>query len=78
MSKKLKSTDKQVNKLEEPTAAYRNTSPLPEGNPNVPFHGTQQEWWEHIHHIEDGEFIPNAVTSQPKTGYIEILSWILI
>ena len=25
-------------------------------NPNVPFHGTQEEWWEHFHRIEEGEF----------------------
>jgi hypothetical protein len=25
-------------------------------NPNVPFHGTQEEWWEHFHCIEEGEF----------------------
>ena len=26
-------------------------------NPNVPFSGTQDEWWEHIHQIENGEFM---------------------
>jgi len=26
-------------------------------NPNVPFHGTQEEWWEHFHRIEEGEFM---------------------
>jgi len=25
-------------------------------NPNVPFHGTQEEWWEHFHRIEEGQF----------------------
>ena len=25
-------------------------------NPNVPFHGTQEEWWEHFHRIEEGPF----------------------
>jgi hypothetical protein len=25
-------------------------------NPNVPFIGTQEEWWEHFHQIEQGEF----------------------
>ena len=28
-----------------------------EWNPNVPFHGTQEEWWEHFHQIEEGEFM---------------------
>jgi len=27
-----------------------------EWNPNVPFHGTQEEWWEHIRRIEEGHF----------------------
>ena len=26
-------------------------------NPNVPFHGTQEEWWEHFHRIEEGNFM---------------------
>ena len=26
-------------------------------NPNVPFIGTQEEWWEHFHQIEQGKFI---------------------
>ena len=26
-------------------------------NPNVPFIGTQEEWWEHFHRIEKGEFM---------------------
>ena len=26
-------------------------------NPNVPFHGTQEEWWEHIRRIEAGNFM---------------------
>ena len=26
-------------------------------NPNVPFIGTQEEWWEHFHQIEKGEFM---------------------
>ena len=25
-------------------------------NPNVPFIGTQEEWWEHFRSIEEGEF----------------------
>ena len=27
-------------------------------DPNVPFHGTQEEWWEHFHRIEEGNFTP--------------------
>jgi hypothetical protein len=54
--------------LHEPAVAYQ-TMPsqaqqnreLPSAdkwNPNVPFHGTQEEWWEHFHRIEEGEFYP--------------------
>ena len=25
-------------------------------NPNIPFQATQEEWWEHIHSIEEGNF----------------------
>ena len=26
-------------------------------NPNIPFQGTQKEWWNHFHRIEEGEFM---------------------
>jgi hypothetical protein len=46
--------------LNEPAVAYRRTvvetSPSGDWNPNVPFHGTQDEWWEHFHRIEEGKF----------------------
>lgn len=46
----------------EPAVAYRSATveavPYGEWNPNVPFHGTQEEWWEHFHRIEEGEFTP--------------------
>jgi hypothetical protein len=50
----------------EPTVAYgrdaarrvfTTISSSDEWNPNVPFHGTQEEWWEHFHRIEEGEFM---------------------
>jgi len=45
----------------EPAVAYRTTTPKiqssAEWNPNVPFHGTQEEWWEHFRRIEEGEFM---------------------
>ena len=28
----------------------------PAWNPNSPFQGTQEEWWEHFHAIEEGNF----------------------
>ena len=33
-------------------------SPADKWNPNLPFHVTQEELWEHIHEIERGPFIP--------------------
>ena len=45
----------------EPAVAYRRTiaetSTSDKWNPNVPFHGTQEEWWEHFHRIEEGAFM---------------------
>jgi len=45
----------------EPAVAYRSSSvenlPLDNWNPNIPFHGTQEEWWDHFHRIEEGEFM---------------------
>jgi len=47
--------------LNEPVATYQRkvvkTSPSIKWNPNVPFHGTQEEWWEHFHRIEEGGFM---------------------
>ena len=44
----------------EPVAAYKirdEISSPDRWNPNVPFHGTQEEWWEHFHNIEKGNFM---------------------
>ena len=44
----------------EPVVAYKirdEISPSDRWNPNVPFHGTQEEWWEHFHRIEEGNFM---------------------
>ena len=45
----------------EPAVAYRTAAieaPFSGSwNPNVPFHGTQEEWWEHVHRIEEGGFV---------------------
>ena len=44
--------------VREPAVAYSiNTPTSIEWNPNVPFHGTQEEWWEHFHRIEEGNFM---------------------
>jgi hypothetical protein len=51
------------NTVNEPVVAYqrrpssvRNSS-SDKWNPNVPFHCTQEEFLEHIHRIEQGEFM---------------------
>jgi len=45
----------------DPAVAYSavayETLPSSSLNPNVPFHGTQEEWLEHFHRIEDGNFV---------------------
>jgi len=47
--------------VSEPAVAYRTTAPKVSSsdrwNPNVPFVGTQEEWWDHFHRIEEGEFM---------------------
>jgi hypothetical protein len=46
--------------VNEPAVAYRSasidTSSSNAWDPNVPFCGTQEEWWDHFHRIEEGEF----------------------
>ena len=43
----------------EPAVAYRTkTSVADKWNPNMPFHCTQEEFMEHIHRIEAGNFTP--------------------
>jgi len=54
--------------VNEPAVAYRRnvagTSFSDNWNPNVPFHGTQEEWWEHFNRIEEGPFCPVSETHQ--------------
>ena len=43
--------------INEPAVAYSTKSSVSsKWNPNVPFHGTQEEWWEHFRRIEEGNF----------------------
>jgi hypothetical protein len=48
-------------KVCEPAVAYNTNvyekSVSDRWNPNVPFVGTQEEWWEHFHKIEQGKFM---------------------
>ncbi|MDR3269177.1 MAG: hypothetical protein LBT83_08950 [Tannerella sp.] len=60
--------------VSEPAVAYESasaeTSSSDRWNPNVPFHGTQEEWWDHFHQIEQGSFYPVSEVHQ------RILQWI--
>jgi hypothetical protein len=33
-------------------------------SPNIPFHGTQADWWEHFHQIEKENFTPLTTANQ--------------
>ena len=46
--------------VNEPAIAYSTTASVvaDKWNPNVPFHCTQEEFLEHIHSIEQGNFTP--------------------
>ena len=59
--KNLKTSEKPLMTAKEPATVYQTkvsaTSFSSDWNPNVPFHGTQEEWWEHFHRIEEGEFM---------------------
>ena len=51
-------TDDEPMTVCEPAVAYNvKTSNSDRWNPNVPIHCTQEEFWEHIHHIETGNFM---------------------
>jgi hypothetical protein len=41
----------------ERTGIKRTSSNTNNQNPNIPLIGTQEEWWEHFHKIEQGEFV---------------------
>jgi hypothetical protein len=59
MSKKpYKMSEENPLSANEPAIAYSVTPAVAAAwNPNVPFHGTQEEWWEHFHRIEEGNFM---------------------
>ena len=60
-TKSYKNPENKPVTISEPAVAYEtatsDSSSADEWNPNIPFHGTQEEWWEHFHRIEEGNFI---------------------
>ena len=61
--------------VEEPAIAYQTkiaeTPTFDKWNPNVPFHGTQEEWWEHFHLIEKGNFFSVSETHQRISQWLD-------
>jgi hypothetical protein len=54
------SKDKPIAAEESAIAYQTKTSGAPffnTWNSNTPFHGTEAEWWEHFHRIEEGKFM---------------------
>jgi hypothetical protein len=51
----LQESYKNQGNVGESAVAFKKTSSN-KWNPNVPFTCTQEEFWEHIHQIERGEF----------------------
>ena len=64
VSKPYKTPKSKLLTVNEPATAYQRRPATAEitsskqWNPNVPFHATQEEWWEHFHQIEEGNFTP--------------------
>jgi len=61
--------------VQEPAAAYgmatAEVASFNKWNPNTPFHGTQEEWWEHFHRIEEGHFYPASETHQRISQWLD-------
>ena len=74
-TKLYKNSEKTPKSVGEPAVAYRitsmETSSLEGWNPNVPFHGTQEEWWEHFHRIEEGPFYPVSNVHKRVSQWLE-------
>jgi len=53
-NKPYKTKENTPTTVNEPAVAYQSANAKTSlsdnsWNPNVPFHGTQEEWWEHFH-----------------------------
>jgi hypothetical protein len=61
-NKPYKTKDNVLATADESVVAYESASDKTSSsgnswNPNVPFQGTQEEWWEHFHRIEESPFM---------------------
>jgi hypothetical protein len=78
MPKQYKQSDHKPTTVEEPAVAYhrmestdQKVSSTVDWNPNRPVHATQEEWWEHIHQIEEGEFYPISEVHQHISQWLD-------
>jgi hypothetical protein len=57
----------------EPAVEYQTAAAVSSNswNPNVPFVGTQEEWWDHFHRIEEGEFAPVSEIHKRITKWLD-------
>ena len=73
--KKYKTDENEPMFVKEPVAAYGTATTesafSDTWNPNVPFHGTQEEWWDHFHSIEEGPFYPASETHQRIAQWLD-------
>ena len=76
MPRKSYKTQKNVSMaVNEPAVGYETMAPkvssANDWNPNIPFHGTQEEWWAHFHQIERGEFYPVSEVHQRISQWLD-------
>ncbi|MDR2499289.1 MAG: hypothetical protein LBD28_07600 [Tannerellaceae bacterium] len=46
----------QITEIEPMSVEPQSAASSDRWNPNEAFHGTQEEWWDHFHKIEKGNF----------------------
>ena len=75
MAKPYKQPKSESILVNDPAAVYQTaaseTASFDSWNPNVPFHGTQEEWWEHFHQIEEGHFYPVSEVHQRIAQWLD-------
>ena len=75
MAKPYKQPKSEPILVNDPAAMYQTaaseTASFDSWNPNVPFHGTQEEWWKHFHQIEKGHFYPVSEVHQRIAQWLD-------